>query len=77
MAITRPDLMPEIFDRLGPWINRIGPALFRTVTAGVKYIQFGQMQSALHRLNDEQLDQIGVRRSEITEYARQLIFTED
>lgn len=77
MAITRQHSISAITDRLGFRINRVVSALYRNAAAGIRRIQFGQMQAVLHRLNDAQLDQIGIRRSEIPEYARRLISGDD
>lgn len=77
MAITRQNSMFATTDRLGFRISRVGSTLYRNAAAGIRRIQFGQMQAVLHRLNDAQLDQIGIQRSEIPEYARRLILGDD
>jgi len=50
--------------------RRCGQALSRAV----RRVQYGQMVSVLIRLPDQQLAQIGIRRSDIPAYARKLIY---
>lgn len=77
MATTRLHQMPELLDRLFHALVSFATEIGRKGSTGVKFVQFGQMQSVLNRLSDQQLAQIGVRRSDIPAYARQLIYDTD
>jgi len=77
MATTQPSSMQRTPYRPGDVIVKLASTIRRNVATGVKNVQFGQMQSVLNRLNDDQLAQFGLRRSDIPAYARQMIYGDD
>ena len=43
----------------------------------IRTLQYGRMMSVLDKMPNELLDEIGISRSEIPEYARSLVYEED
>jgi uncharacterized protein YjiS (DUF1127 family) len=63
------------------WIEdpllRAGSVIARTLRAGLKSIQYGQMISVLNRLPDTYLNEAGLRRCDIPEHARRSVYGDD
>ena len=43
----------------------------------IRALQYGRMKSVLHKMPNDLLDEIGISRAEIPEYARSLVYEED
>ena len=63
---------PEGFAR-----RRARSAFFGRLAAALKAVQYARMVSVLHRLSDSQLVSAGLRRRDIPEHARRLIYSDD
>lgn len=61
------------YDLTGPEQTGILTSIGNRITSGVRRVQFARMQNALYNLSDEHLRTIGIKRSEIPEFARKLI----
>ena len=56
------------------WGKKFLGALSAKFTRGVQLVQVGQMISALNQMSDDNLNAIGVQRSEIAQHAENLVF---
>lgn len=61
---------------LGAWIARFGRGALAKAQAGLKAFQMARMMSTLSSMNDRQLAQIGISRSDIPTYAEKLMADE-
>ncbi|MFT6674954.1 MAG: hypothetical protein ACJAVM_001140 [Sulfitobacter sp.] len=66
------DVLAGITKPLGQW----AAAFRKSMAQGFTQMQIARMESVLHGMNDAQLNQIEVKRSEIRQHATQLITNE-
>ena len=58
-------------------LSRAVSSLARSVGAGLRRVQYAQMVSVLHRMSDRHLNDAGIRRRDIPELARRLVYGDD
>lgn len=78
-SATKPESMAMTFyEMTRPEARKLGffDGLVAKLTAGLHTVQYSKMLQALSALNEEQLDAIGIKRSDIPAHAHKCIFGE-
>lgn len=55
------------------WLSDFGANMLNNISMAILHLQVSRMKSVLHQMSDAQLDQIGIKRSQINAHAETLM----